>query len=198
MGAVLAVVVSAVVIGGVARGRIGGILERHVTLAALDRLLGITLVIPAALAPVVVLVLELDPADLIDLFVDKLFVTGATVFGGLVERTGERLHVLFWIGTDEEIADLFAQGAGMSFVGVAHRLAHGVVGVSADVGLYDGMTNDAGNSFVGAERGEAFDIDVLAARKQSDGIVTTRAVSRGFGTDVIEHELLDGLEGNVG
>ena len=81
MAAVLAVARIAIIVGRISGCRIVRIHQRHVALAALHRAGRVALVIPVAGLPVVVLILELHPADAVDLLVDKLFVAGRAVFG---------------------------------------------------------------------------------------------------------------------
>jgi len=60
--AVLVIVGSAVVVGGIARGGIGRTHQRHMALAAFHRFSRVALVVPVAGGLVVVLILQLDPA----------------------------------------------------------------------------------------------------------------------------------------
>ena len=72
-------------------------------LAALYRAGRVAFVIPVARFPVVVLILELHPADAVDLLVDKLFVAGRAVFGRLVHALAE-LQVFRGVRPNEKIA----------------------------------------------------------------------------------------------
>jgi hypothetical protein len=58
-------------------------------------------VVPAALLPVVELILELDPANGVDLLVDELLVAGGAVLGGLEQTLPEIVHVLPRVGADQ-------------------------------------------------------------------------------------------------
>ena len=73
--------------------------------SALDHLVGLALRVPFARSPVVVLILELHPADLVHLFVDELLVTGCAVFGRLEQALREDLLMLPRVGPDQEVGD---------------------------------------------------------------------------------------------
>ncbi len=65
-------------------GRVGRGIEVHMTLAATGGEGVIAFDVPAAVSPVVVLILKLHPPNLIDLLIDELFVAGTAVFRCLV------------------------------------------------------------------------------------------------------------------
>jgi len=56
--------------------------------------------IPTALTPVVILVLKLNPADIIDFFIDKLLVASASKLWTFEHPSAETCHVIFGIGTN--------------------------------------------------------------------------------------------------
>ena len=72
-----------VVVGVVSSRRIIRIDQGHMAFATLDGFGRISLLVPMARGPVVELVLELHPAHAVDFLIDKLLVTGRTVFGPL-------------------------------------------------------------------------------------------------------------------
>ena len=73
-------------------------------LATLHRLFRVLRVVPLALPPVVVLVLELDPAEVVDFLVDELLVAGGAVLRGLEEA------FLEGVGTQRIVLETFRDG----------------------------------------------------------------------------------------
>src|SRR5262249_60697859 len=80
---------AAIVVRGIARRRVGRIDQRHVALTAFNRYPRIALFVPVAGGPVVVLILQLDPAHAVHLPVDKLLVAGCAVLPLLVHAFAE-------------------------------------------------------------------------------------------------------------
>src|SRR5665213_2871197 len=72
-------------IHGIARRRIVRPLQRHMTLAALNGGLSIAFVVPVAGSPVIILILQLHPANPVYLLVDELFVACRAILGRLVK-----------------------------------------------------------------------------------------------------------------
>ena len=159
----LAIACRAVVITGVPRRRIDRVHQRHVTFPAGNGLGRVAFVIPAALSPVVVLVLQLHPADLIDFFVDELLVAGGAELGRFIQRACESCFVLFGINANQKITHPLVRRTFLPFADVAYRLAHRVIRVAADVRLNDGMAANTGHALVGPDRGQTLDIHVLIA-----------------------------------
>jgi hypothetical protein len=196
--AVLAVILRAVGIQLVSGGRIVRVLERHVAFATLDHLVGLALRVPLALAPVVVLILELNPADLVHLLVDELLVTGRAVLGGLEQALRERLHVLLRIRPDQKIGDAPGELALVHLVEVALGLVHRVVRVALQIGFADGVAHQARDALVvAADAGEIFCEHVLGAREQRRWIVAAAAVARALRAVLLGHHLLDHLERGI-
>src|SRR5450830_232578 len=139
MAPVLAVGCGPVVVGRVAGGGLGPVEERHVALAALHRPFRILRVVPLALPPVVVLVLELDPTEVVDLLVDELLVAGGAVLRGLEEAFLEGVHMVARIAPDQEVRRELQGRALRGLEEVALRRLDDVVRVALHVGLRDGV-----------------------------------------------------------
>ncbi len=198
VAAVLPVVVASVVVLGVSRGRVVGGDEGHVALAALDGLRGLSRVVPAAVLPVVVLVLELNPADLVHLLVDELLVAGGAVLGRLEQTLGEIRNVLAGVGADEEVPRQSSRPPLAQLEEIARRRRHDEVGVALHVGLADGMAREAGDAFLVADEvGQLRREDVLGPREERDRVVTAPAVPGRLGAVLLGHLFLDALEGRI-
>ncbi len=72
-------------------------------LPTLDGFFGFVGVIPVALAPVVVLILQLNPAHIVDLFIDELLVAGGSVFGSLEKTLAQGVDVVARVGPNQEV-----------------------------------------------------------------------------------------------
>ncbi len=193
--AMLAIAGGAVVIGNIAGGGVDAVNEGHVAFTAGDGFAGIAGMIPAAVFPTVVLVLSLNLADVgVDDFVDVLFVTGGAVFRGFVEVAGVGLEVFAGVGADEEVTHLLGEVALLEFIDIALRGLHGVVAIALDVGLGDGVAEDAGGALLGSFNAEGNVAFVFGAAEKGDGIVAPGAVAGVFGGEFPGHELLDPLE----
>src|SRR5215469_1976284 len=103
MAPMFVIIGAAVVVQGIAGGRIAGVDQRHVTFAALNRSSRIAFMVPVASRPIVVLVLQLHPPDAVDFLINKLLVTGGTVFGFLVHALAQSI-VLGGPGPDQKVA----------------------------------------------------------------------------------------------
>ena len=108
---------------------------------ALDRLVRVALLVPVRVGPVVVLVLELHPADAVDLLIDELLVARGTILGFL-ERALGQFAVLGGIAADKEIARHSGQPVRLPLPEILVRLRDGVIGVALDVGLADGVAGE--------------------------------------------------------
>ena len=198
VAAVLPVVACAIIIEVVAAGRIEGIGQGHVAFATFDGLCGIVGCVPSALAPVVVLILELHPAHLVDLFVDKLLVARSAKFGTLEEAMLQALDVFPRVGPDQKMTEPLRRFALAKFEQVALGLGDDVIGVALDVGFFDGVTGQARDPFlVSSEIGEILREHILRPGKQGDGIVTAPTVSGGFRAVLFSHDLLYLQEGHI-
>ena len=154
--------------------------------------------IPPALAPVVVLILELNPPDLVDLLIDKLLVTGSAKLRALEQPTAERFRVITRVSSNQKIRKEYGGGIVSELVCIPLLLPHHIVGVPADIRGFDSVTGKTGNPFVIAlQAGQVFDKDVLCAGKERDGVVTSAAVARRLSAVLLRHHLLDGLEGRI-
>ena len=188
-----AVVVEVVAAGGVERG-----LQRHMALAALDRLLGLARVVPPALAPVVVLVLELHPAHVVDLLVDELLVAGPAELRALEAPVLQALDVLLRVGADQEVRDELRRLPVVQLEHVALGLRDGVVCIALHVGLLDGVAGDARDALVEPHRvRQLVAEEVLRAGEERDGIVAAAAVARRLGAVLLAHHGLHGAERRV-
>ena len=201
VASVLAVVRSPVVVGDITRRRVPGVDQGHVALTTLDGLGGVALGEPVAGLPVVVLILQLYPADTVDLLVDELLVAGGTVFGSLEHPLGE-LVVLVGIGADQEITQKLAGPCLRPLPQVDGRLGHDVVGVALEIGLADPVADQAGDALVVTmEAGEVLGEDVLGAGEKRDRIVAAAAVAGRLGTVLLGHDALhllkQGIHGRV-
>src|SRR5690242_21765246 len=105
MAAYFAVAWRAVVINIVARRRVLRRHQRHVALAALDGGARVAGMVPPALSPVVVLVLQLHPAHVVDFLVYELLVAGGAVLGRLEKALAQIRQVLARVGANQEIAE---------------------------------------------------------------------------------------------
>jgi hypothetical protein len=138
VAAVFPVARAAVVVERVARRRVARLDQRHVALAALDRLVRVTLLVPVTGSPVVVLVLQLDPADPIDLRVNELLVAGGTILR-LLERALGQLVVLRRIAANEKIPRPSPDAIRGPLPKILARLGDRVIRVALDVGFADGL-----------------------------------------------------------
>src|SRR5215831_9209046 len=96
------VIRTTIVVAVITRGRIGRIHQRHVAFPALDGLVGIAFVVPVAGSPIIVLVLELYPADAVDFLIDELLVARRAVLR-LLEHSLAQLGVFAWVGSNQKI-----------------------------------------------------------------------------------------------
>src|SRR5690242_6663833 len=146
--AVVVIVGAPVIVRGVSRSRVSGIDQWHVALTALDRRTWVALVVPMASRPVVILVLQLDPADPIHFLVDELLVARGAVLRFLVHALAQAI-VLRRPRADEEIASYRPDGVLRTpLPEIFGGLRKGVVRIALYVGLLNGMTGYAGNTFL--------------------------------------------------
>src|SRR5215469_12301076 len=178
MAPMLMIVGASVVIHCIARSRIVRSLKRHVALAALDRVPRVTFMVPVTCCPVVILVLQLHPTDSIDLLVDELLMTGRAVFRRLVHPLVEAI-VLRGPRPDKEVASKGAKRVVRApLPQIFLWLRNGVVGISPDVGLLNGVAGETRYALVVAELpGQICSEDVLCTGEQRDGIVAASAVA---------------------
>src|SRR5215831_1655270 len=149
-------------------------------LATLDRTPRVARVVPAALTPVVVLVLQLHPTDLVDLLVDELLVTRGAELWALEQRALEALHVVARVGADEEVAHRARDWRVNQLEQVPLRWRDDIRRVSLDVRLLNRVAGDTGHAFpIAALLRQVADEDVLRAREEGHGIVTAAAVTCG-------------------
>ena len=166
-------------------------------LAAFDRLGRIALGVPVRGRPVVILVLELHPADAVHLLVDELFVAGGAILR-LLEGPFAEPVVLLRISADQKVARHATEAVGLPLPQILAWLRHRVVGIALHVRLTNRMTSQARDAFVVAVgTGELLVEQVLCSGEQRDGIVAPAAVPRGLRAILISHHLLDALKDRV-
>ena len=117
-------------------------------LATFDRLTSIVFVVPVIGSPIVILVLQLNPADAIDLRIDKLLMACGAILRSLIHSLVQAV-VLRRPASDQKVASdrcdrvIFAPLPEILF-----GLRNGVVCVSLHVGLLDRVTGEARDAFV--------------------------------------------------
>ena len=137
----------AIVVGGVAGRWVLRVHQRHVAFAALDGFVRVAFVVPMAGRPVVVLVLQLNPAHPVHLLIDKLLVASRAIFRLLKAALGQ-LVVFIRISADQEIARQFAKPFLLPLPKILVGLGDCVIGVALDVGLPNSMASQAGNALL--------------------------------------------------
>src|SRR3990172_1423323 len=173
--------------------------------AALNGLRGLFKVsCPFAHPPIVILVLKLDPTNLVDFLVNKLLMASGAIFGLLVHDFRKTVNVLFGVRTNEEIA--YIPPAGLvgrvifKFPKVARRCLNRIMGVSFDVSFSHRVTGQARNSLaIAVKRSELRLVtgDILCPGKERNGVVTAAAIAGRSRTVLFGHRKLDGLKSLV-
>ena len=98
------------------------------------------------------------------------------------------------VGADQEIAGPRSQVRRGVLEQVARLGSEHVVGVAANVGPLDGVTDHTGDAFLVAWRRQVVAVQVLAAGEQRDGVMAAGAVARRLGAVVGGHGALHALE----
>lgn len=197
MAPMFAVAGIAIVVGGVAGRRIVRIHKRHVAFAAFDGPLRVAFLVPVAGGPVVVLILQLDPADAIDLLIDELLVARRAIFG-LLERTLGEFVVFARIGADEKVARKLAQAFLLPLPEIFQGLRDGVIGVALDVRLAHRVASQTRNPFlIPVQAGQVFDEKIFRPGEQRNRVVASAAIAGGLGAVLFGHDRLNALKGRV-
>ena len=135
-------------------------------------------VVPTALAPVVVLILKLNPPNLINLLIDKLFMTPSAKLRALEQTVLQTFDVVFWIGTNEKIPQKTGRFSLMQFKHITPRFGDHIVGVTLDIDLLYPVTDDARNTFLVTNGiGQIISEKILRSGEERDWIVATAAIA---------------------
>ena len=118
------------------------------TFTTFNRFRWVARVIPVTLAPIIVLILQLYPADAVDLLIDELFVAGGTVIRSFEEAFTKALDMMTWITTNQEMVEKLRRFSATQSKHIPLGLCDYIISVSFEIGFADGMTNKTGNSLL--------------------------------------------------
>ena len=108
--------------------------------------------VPPTRTPVIELILQLYPANFVNLLVDELLVTGCAEFRAFEQSSAQTVDVVLRIRPDQEVTKKSTCLPFPQFIGIAFGLGHYIIRIPGYVCRLNGVARKAGDPFLVARQ----------------------------------------------